>query len=162
MEESRSLQQIDFFERQVSQLKSENQNLTQKLKQSELNLDNIINRSKGQYLVQNINGQSEYVAKTEWDLINALKSAQTEIVNLQEEKDKYYLKYFELLGMRGELQKENLDDSLMDMANMKYQNNLQMAETREKQLKKKLSKGCLLYIDWKKRKKKKIVCYLMN
>jgi hypothetical protein len=90
-------------------------------------------------MVQNINGQSEYVAKKEWELINALKSAQTEIVNLQEEKDKYYLKYFELLGVRGELQKENLDDSLMEMANMKYQNNLQMAETREKQLRKKIS-----------------------
>ena len=94
-------------------------------------------------MVQNLNGKPEYVAKKEWDLINSLKSAQTEIMSLQEEKDKYYLKYFELLGVRGELQKENLDDSLMDMANLKYQNNLQIAETREKQLRKKLSrKNC--------------------
>jgi hypothetical protein len=140
LEETRSMQQINFFERQVSQLKSDNEMLNKKLNQSEQNLANIINRSKGQFLVQNVNGQSEYVAKKEWELINALKSAQTEMINLQEEKDKYYLKYFELLGVRGELQKENLDDSLMDMANMKYQNNLQMAETREKQLRKKLRK----------------------
>lgn len=143
MEESRNNQQINFFERQVSALKSENEALTRKLQQSENNLSNIISRSKDQFMVQNLNGKPEYVAKKEWDLINSLKSAQTEIMSLQEEKDKYYLKYFELLGVRGELQKENLDDSLMDMANLKYQNNLQIAETREKQLRKKLSrKNC--------------------
>lgn len=134
------MQQMDFFERQVAQLKSENETLRKKLKQSEQNVSNIISRSKDQFLIQNKNGKPEYVPQKEFDLINALKSAQGEIINLQEEKDKYYLKYFELLGMRGEIQKEELDDSMIDMANMKYQNNLQMAETREKQLKKKLSK----------------------
>lgn len=140
MEETRSAQQINFFERQVAQLKSDNEGLNRKLQQSEQNVTNIINRSKTEFLVQEKNGKPEYVPKREFDLFNSLKAAQTEILNLQAEKDKYYLKYFELLGMRGEMQKENLDDSLVDIANMKYQNSLQMAETREKQLKKKLSK----------------------
>lgn len=140
MDESRSNQQINFFERQVAQLKSDNNSLARKLQQSEQNLSQILSRSKDQFMVQNLQGKQEYVAKKEYDLMNSLKTAQTEIINLQEEKDKYYLKYFELLGVRGELQKEELDDSLMDMANLKYQNNLQIAETREKQLRKKLSK----------------------
>lgn len=123
----------------MAQLKSENEGLSRKLKQSEQNVSKIISRSKAEFLVQEKNGKPEYVPKREFDLINALKSAQAEILHLQEEKDKYYLKYFELLGMRGEMQKEQLDDSLIDMANIKYQNNLQMAETREKQLRKKLS-----------------------
>jgi hypothetical protein len=119
------------------------ESLTRQLKQSEQNLSQIITRSKDQFLVQNANGKSEYVAKKEWDLINALKSAQTELMQLREEKDKYYLKYFELLGMRGEMQQEDMDDSLIEMANLKYQNNLQLAETRERQLKRRLSKSNL-------------------
>jgi len=133
-------QQIAFLERQVVDLKADKEATGRKLRQVEGNLNQIIGRSKGQFLVQNINGKSEYVAKKEWDLTNALKSAQTEILQLREEKDQYYLKYFELLGMRGELQQEDLDESLIDMANLKYQNNLQLAETRERQLKRKLSK----------------------
>lgn len=48
------------------------------------------------------------------------------------------MKYFELLNVHGEIQKEDFDETALEEATVKYGNNLQIAETREKQLRKKI------------------------
>lgn len=53
------------------------------------------------------------------------------------------MKYFELLNVHGEIQQEDLDEAALEEATVKYGNNLQIAETRERQLKKKI--GELLF-----------------
>ena len=131
--------QQDFFEKQVSNLKSENQTLRVQLKNAESNLNNILAKSKDQFLAQSANGETEYVTQKEWNMMSKIRSLEAEVVDLQKEKDKYYLKYYEINGLKGELDKEELDDSVMEMVDLKYQNNLQIAETKEKQLKNKLS-----------------------
>ena len=60
LENSRNVQQISFFEKQTSQLKSDNEALGKQLSQSRQNLSQVIGRSKEQFLVQNFNGKPEY------------------------------------------------------------------------------------------------------
>ena len=132
--------QLTFFENQVSNLKSENDKLHIKNTNVENNLNHLLAKSKEQFLAQNLAGETEYMSNKEWNYMNKIKNLESELVSLHKEKDKYYLKYFELLGLKGELEKEDLDESTMDLVNLKYQNNLQLAETKEKQLRRKMSK----------------------
>ena len=131
--------QINFFKKQIEELKAEKNILNSKLETSENNLQNILKKSKEQFLVQTEDGQFQYLTRKELDLMEEIEKQQNQILSLQKEKDKYYLNYYEELQTKGELHKLDLDESLLNMTNSKYKNNLQMAEMRENQLKLKIS-----------------------
>lgn len=77
-----------FFETQVTTMKNENKNLSQRLQISDKNLTNLVNQSNGQLLVRTDGGKPEYVTKKEWKLGEKVKELEIDLLNLQKEKDR--------------------------------------------------------------------------
>lgn len=136
-QEKRSEHEQSFLQNQIYQLTSENKSLMQKLQNSEQNIANLLNRTKEQFLVQNLEDQPEYVSKREWDLMNSVKNLQTELDSLRIEKDKYFIKYTEL-AQDFSPGRTDSDESDLDLLNLKYKNQLQIEQTKARQTAKKL------------------------
>lgn len=137
MQQKRSDHQHTFLQNQVYQLEADNDSLMKKLKNSEENLKKIISRTKEQFLVQKKDEEPEYVSKREWDLMNENRNLLGEIEALKLEKDKYHLQYVESkrLGPEG-----NTEEQDFEVLNVKYKNNLQISQSKERQLARRLSK----------------------
>lgn len=135
--EKRTEHEQSFLQNQIYQLRGENRSLMQKLQNAEQNISSLITRSKEEFLVQNLDDEPQYVSKREWDLMNTVKNLQTELATLAVEKDKYFVKYNELAGMSAPGGVDP-DESDLDLLNLKYKNNLQIEQTKGRQMAKKL------------------------
>lgn len=112
-----------YLESTIKSLKEEIQRLTDRNVNLQQQVNTIMNHNPGQY---RHDGNSVYT-KREWDLAEEKKALETKLFSVEKERDRLYIENYEFKRAKG-IADPDLDMTSDEMAQMSYQNELQIAQ----------------------------------